>query len=320
MDHGHHRGGQLIKGGQSLREALQVASRELQAADLAFGHGTGNAADEAAFLLLEGLGLPIDDPETAAGRILTDEEADRLAVLIERRERDRVPAPYVVGAAYVGPFRFRADERALVPRSFIGELLVAGMDSDEPLPLVPRAATHRILDLCTGSASLAILAAHAFPDASVDAVDLSTDALDLAALNVADHDLGDRVRLLAGDLFDPVAGNRYDLIVTNPPYVTSAAMAELPPEYRREPGIGLDGGADGLDLVRRILDRADAFLVPEGAMICEIGAGQPQFEQSFPTLDVLWLDTEESSGEVFRVDAAALSAHKASGHTTSPAE
>lgn len=311
MDHRYDRGGQLIRPGQTIGEALQSASARLAGADIAFGHGAVTAIDEAAFLILEGLGLPIDDLESVVDRQLSDGEAASLSKLVEDRARDRIPAAYLVGAAYIGPYRFVADARALVPRSFIGELLAAGIGETDPLPLVEETSTRRILDLCAGSASLAILAAHAFPGARVDAADISADAIALAGVNVREHGLTDRVRLFVGDLFAPLGRDRFDLIITNPPYVKDGVLEDLPEEYGKEPRLGLAGGPDGLGIVRRILAEAPAHLASEGVLICEIGGGRSEFERHYPDLDVLWLDTEESTGEVFRVDAAALSAHNA---------
>lgn len=290
-----------------LADLLDEVAGRLDQAGLAYGHGTGNAADEAAFLVLEGLGLPIDDLAAVADRLVSEPERMRIEDLARRRIEDRLPASYLVGAAYIGPYRFASDARALVPRSFIGELLVAGIGEDEPLPFVPARNTSRILEIGTGSGCLAILAALAFPEAKVDAVDVSGEALALAQTNVTGHGLEDRVTLLEGDLYAPVAGRRYDLIITNPPYVTSASMAGLPQEYRREPALGLAGGEDGLDLVRRIIDEAAHYLTPDGSLICEIGAGQDAITDAYPDIAFLWLDTEDSAGEVFWVDAAALS-------------
>jgi ribosomal protein L3 glutamine methyltransferase len=287
----------------SVGEVLRWARRRLSESELHFGHGTATADDEAAFLVLEGLGLPIDDLDAVLQRPLSESERQQLIDLVDQRIATRKPAAYLLGRAYIGGHPFRADERALVPRSFIGELLAAGIDSGTPLPFItgePRA----ILDLGAGSGSLAILAALAFPEASVDAVDISADALALAADNVADYGLGDRVRLLEGDLYGPVAGRRYDLIVSNPPYVDAEAMAALPAEYRAEPALGLAGGEDGLDLVRRIVLGAGDHLHDGGSLLCEIGAGQERLVASFPDVPFLWLSTETSEGEVFWLDAA----------------
>jgi len=211
------------------------------------------------------------------------------------RIETRKPAAYLLGHTYIQGVRLRADERALVPRSYIGEILFsenfeqfANFDSIES-----------VLDLCTGSGSLAILAAKAFPHAQIDAVDISGDALALARLNVADHELKGRIHLKKGDLFAPVKKARYDLIISNPPYVDEEGMARLPEEYRHEPALALDGGEDGIAIVRRILDAAEDHLSPGGGILCEVGRCREALEAAFPTLDFLWIDTEESSGEVF---------------------
>jgi ribosomal protein L3 glutamine methyltransferase len=205
----------------------------------------------------------------------------------------RLPAPYLLGAAYMRGVRFHIDRRALIPRSFIGDLL-----ADGTLPIEPR-KVKRVLDLCTGSGCLAILAALAFPRARIDAVDLSAGALALARRNVASHRLGDRITLHRGDLFAPLARQRYDLIITNPPYVDAGGMAKLPPEYRHEPRMALAAGADGLDIVHRILGESPRHLRPGGGLVCEIGRGRKPLERAYPDIDFVWMDTEQSQGEVF---------------------
>ena len=298
----------MIGGGSLVEEALDWATRRLERAALSYGHGTGSAADEAAFLILEGLGLPIDRLEESLDRPLSARDAEKIARLIGQRESTRNPAAYLLGAAYIGRYRFLSDARALVPRSFIGELLVSGMASGEPLPFVPSTDLKFILDLGTGGGSLAILAALAYPEAAVDAVDLSETALELAGSNLRQYELESRVTLFEGSLFGPVAGRRYDLIISNPPYVDALNMAALPPEYRHEPELGLAGGADGLDLVRQIVDHAHQYLSPTGGLICEIGAGQDLLVSNYPQLNFIWLDTEGSEGEVFWIGASELSA------------
>ena len=202
---------------------------------------------------------------------------------------------------------FRVDERVIVPRSYIGELLAAGHFDGGGLSLIGEAGeVERVLDLCTGSGCLAVLAAMAFPNARVDAVDLSADALDVARLNVADHGLEDRVKLYQGDLFGPLGTARYDLILTNPPYVDAEGMAGLPPEFRHEPAMALEAGADGLDVVTRILAGAGKHLMPGGGLVCEVGRAGEALEAAFPDVPFLWLDTEESQHEVFWLPAEAL--------------
>jgi ribosomal protein L3 glutamine methyltransferase len=281
----------------TLDEIFRFAVRRFRAAHLAYGHGTTNARDEAAFLVLEGLQLPIDRLEAYLDVRPTAAERRRLLALIDARVSLRLPAPYLVGAAYMHGVRFHADRRALIPRSFIGDMLADGV-----LPIGDPRKVRRVLDLCTGSGCLAILAALAFPRARIDAADLSAGALALAQRNAASHRLGDRITLHHGDLFAPLRGKRYDLILSNPPYVDARAMARLPAEYRHEPRMALAAGNDGLDLVRRILAEAPKHLAKDGALICEIGRGRRQLEAAFPDLPFLWLDTEQSEGEVFWIE------------------
>lgn len=290
----------------TVRDFLRYAVSRFEAADLVYGHGTADALDEAAFMVLEGLRLPIDrlDPFLDA-RLLAHERA-RLADLIEARVTTRKPAPYLLNKAYIRGTPFYVDERVIVPRSFIGELLFSGLFSDEDGALADPMEVETVLDLCTGSGALAILAARIFPNARVDAVELSPDAAEIARFNIAQSGFADRIELLEGDLFDPVAGRRYDLILTNPPYVDAQAMEQLPPEYAHEPVMALAAGVDGLDVVRRILAQAPDHLTKEGVMICEIGRCKPTLEADYPDLPLLWLDTEESAGEVFLVRASDL--------------
>src|SRR5476649_60828 len=278
----------------TLGDFFRLAVRRFRAAKLAYDHGTTNAVDEAAFLVLEALKLPIHtlDPWLDLRPALA--ERARLTTLIEARIALRMPAPYLLGAAYMHGVRFHVDRRALIPRSFIGEMLVQGS-----LPLGDPTKVRRVLDLCTGSGCLAILAALTFPRAKIDAVDLSAGALALARRNVATHRLGDRVALHRGDLFAPLAGKRYDLILSNPPYVDRRGMDRLPPEYRHEPRMALAAGDDGLDLIRRILADAPRHLTKDGALLCELGRGRRALERAYPNLPLLWLYTEQSQGEVF---------------------
>jgi ribosomal protein L3 glutamine methyltransferase len=278
----------------TLGDIFRFAVRRFRAARLAYGHGTTNARDEAAFLVLEALSLPIDRLAPYLDLRPTPAERARLLTLIDARVSRRVPAPYLVGAAYMHGVRFHADRRALIPRSLIGDMLADGV-----LPLGDTGKIRRVLDLCTGSGCLAILAALAFPRARIEASDLSAGALALARRNVKTHRLGDRIALHRGDLFAPLTGRRYDFIISNPPYVDAQAMARLPPEYRHEPRRALAAGDDGLALVRRILADAPRYLTRNGALLCEIGRGRELLEAAFPRLPFLWLDTEHSTGEVF---------------------
>ena len=286
----------------TIRDFLRHAVRRFAAAKLSYGHGTDNARDEAAFLILEGLRLPIDALDPVLDRKLTVAERERVAQLIDTRIATRKPAAYLLRRAYVGGVPFYVDERVIVPRSFIAELLrgpiLAALIGDP-------ARIRRVLDLCTGSGCLAVLAARAFPNARVDATELSVDALDVARRNVEESGLAPRIRLFEGDLFAPVAGERYDLILANPPYVDAKAMSALPAEYRHEPALALAGSADGLALIRRILAEAPAHLAERGGLLCEVGRGKPRLEAAF-SLPFLWLDTAASSGEVFWLDTKSL--------------
>ena len=277
----------------TLADFFRLAVRRFKAARLAYGHGTTNAVDEAAFMLLEALRLPIHTIDPWLDLQPAAPERARLLTLIDARVALRMPAPYLLGAAYMRGVRFHVDRRALIPRSFIGDIL-----ADNALPIDPL-RVKRVLDLCTGSGCLAILAAFAFPRARIDAVDLSTGALTLARRNVATHRLGDRITLHRGDLFQPLARQRYDLIVSNPPYVDARGMAKLPPEYRHEPRMALAAGGDGLNLVRRIVDEAPRHLRKGGGLVCEIGRGRAPLERAYPQAPFVWLDTEQSQGEVF---------------------
>ena len=287
------------------RDWLRYAVGRFLAAGLAFGHGATTAIDEAAFLILEGLKLPIDtlDPFLDA-RLLSHERA-RLCDLIEARATTRKPAAYLVNRAYIKGVPFYVDERVIVPRSLIGELLTTAFAEDNALTGDPQRIAS-VLDLCAGGGSLAILAARVFANARIEAVELSAGALEVARRNVEEHGLVDRVALKRGDLFAPVKDARYDLILANPPYVDAATVADFPPEFAAEPRIAHAGGDDGLDIVRRILAEAPAHLTASGALVCEVGGGRGLLERDFPDLPIVWLDTEETSGEVFVLRAGDL--------------
>ena len=284
---------------ETLRDYLRYAVSRFNHAGLAFGHGFANAYDEAAYLLLHALHLPHDRLEPFLGARLAASERAELATLLERRVDDRVPAAYLTHEAWLGDFRFYVDERVVIPRSFIAEVLHEGLAPYLPEPASVRSA----LDLCTGSGCLAVLLAHAYPEADIDAVDLSADALAVAQRNVSDYGLAGRINLIRSDLFANLPGKTYDLIISNPPYVDAEAMASLPPEYRYEPAMALDGGADGLDIVRRILAEAPRHLEAAGGLLCEIGRGRELLEDDYPELEFFWLDTAESEGEVFWLTA-----------------
>ncbi len=279
---------------KTVRDFLRYAVTTFTRADLYYGHGAGTAIDEAAFIVLEALSLPVDDINPWLDARLTALEKERLAALIDARVTTRKPAAYLLGKAYVQGLPFYVDERVIVPRSYIGEIL-AGEPAFLPAPQDVRS----VLDLCTGSGCLAILAALNFPGAEVHASDVSADALAVAARNIADFGLEDRITLHHGDLFEPLAGRKFDIIITNPPYVDEQAMTALPPEYGAEPEIALAGGADGLDIVRRILAAAPARLNADGGILCEFGTGREILEEEYAHLDFLWPQTEEGEGEVF---------------------
>jgi ribosomal protein L3 glutamine methyltransferase len=294
----------------TLRDVLRYAVSAFRAAKLHHGHGAPNALDEAAFLILESLDLPVDNFNAFADARLTAREKTLLGERIATRIEKRLPAAYITGRTYLHGFSFRADPRAIIPRSFIADLLFSplfdGSDAGGALVDDP-ASVMRVLDLCTGGGSLAILAAHAFPNAEIHAVDLSADALALAAENITDYGLEDRITLHRGDLFAPLQGLKFDLILTNPPYVDQPTMAMLPAEFRHEPEMSLAGGDDGFEIVRRILRDARQHLSRDGGILCEIGLDREVLDAEYPDLAFTWLDTEDSAGEVFWLGAAELS-------------
>jgi ribosomal protein L3 glutamine methyltransferase len=283
-------------------------------AELVFAHGTTDPLAEAAFLVCEALHLHPDQFETFATARVTTAEGKKILDLLARRVTTRKPAAYLVNKIYMRGLPFYVDERTIVPRSFIGELLeqhfgnpeIEEYDDEASSLIGDPASVNRVLDLCTGSGCLAILASRNFANAEIDAVDISKDALEVAARNVGDYGLRDRVTLHRGDLFEPLGDTRYDLIISNPPYVDAEGMAGLPRECRAEPKLAFDGGADGIDIVRRILDEAVTHLTPQGGLLCEVGRCRPQLEAAYPQLPLLWLDTEDSEGEVFWIAAADL--------------
>lgn len=283
------------------RDFLRYAVSRFRAAKLSHGHGATTAYDEAAFIVLEGLHLPIDQLEPYLDARLLPAERQRLFDLIEARVTTRKPACYLLNKAYLGPLDFYVDERVIVPRSFIAEMLLGGIFEGDQIPDFEAEGVTRILDLCTGSGCLAIVAARLFPEAEVDAVDLSADALAVARINVDNHGLADRVALIESDLFAGLKGRKYDLILTNPPYVTAAEVSAFPPEFAAEPKMAHLGGADGMDLVRSILKNARKHLTEGGGLLCEIGLGRDIIEAEFDEIPFLWLDTEDSEGEVFWV-------------------
>ncbi len=288
---------------QTLRDLIRYGVSRLNAAQVALGHGSDNAWDEAVYLTLHALHLPLDTLEPFLDARVLGEERDRVLDLIDRRVTERVPAAYLTNEAWLRGHRFYVDERVIVPRSPIAELLDEGLSPWVQDPL----AVERVLDMCTGSGCLAILSALAFPYAHVDAVDLSPDALDVARRNVADYGLADRLDLHESNLFDNLPAHQYDVIVCNPPYVNSGSMDALPQEYLHEPQLALAGGDDGMDLVRRILEAAPRFLAPEGVLVLEIGHERDFFEAAFPQLSPVWLDTEAASDQLLLLTREQLS-------------
>jgi ribosomal protein L3 glutamine methyltransferase len=284
----------------TVRDWLRLAVSRFNAAGLAYGHGTAMALDEAAYLILHTLHLPVDQLEPWLDARLTLAERRALREIVETRIATRKPAPYLTNEAWVQGHSFYVDERVIVPRSYIGELLGRGLAG---VVAAPEAVEH-VLDLCTGCGCLAVLAALAFPNARIDASDVSADVLAVAARNVGDYGLEARITLVQSDLFEALGDRHYDLILANPPYVSAAALAAFPPEFAAEPKLAHAGGVDGLDIVRRILTEAGDHLAPDGTLVVEVGTGRRILEQEFPRLPFLWLDTSESEGEVF-----ALSAH-----------
>jgi ribosomal protein L3 glutamine methyltransferase len=294
---------------RTLLDFVRFAVSGFAEAKLVFAHGTTDPVAEAAFLVCETLHLHPDQFETFAMARITAAEGKKILGIINRRVTTRQPAAYLVNKIYMRGLPFYVDQRAIVPRSFIGELLeshfsgeneAVGSLIDDP------GSVRQALDLCTGSGCLAILASQHFHNARVDAVDISKGALDVAARNVADYGLQQRIALYEGDLFEPLGDKRYDLIISNPPYVDAQGMADLPRECRFEPKLAFDGGDDGLDVIRRILSEAARHLNEGGGLLCEIGRGREALETAFPNLPLLWLDTEDSEGEVFWIGAEAL--------------
>jgi ribosomal protein L3 glutamine methyltransferase len=290
---------------QSVRDFFRYAVSRFNAAGLVYGHGTDNAVDEAAFLVLEGLNLPIDSLDPFMDARLLRAERERLAGLIEARITTRKPLPYLLNKAYIQGVPFYVDERVIVPRSFIGEIMAGEMFAGGEDSLIPAPENvTTVLDLCTGSSCLAVLAAIRFENADVTGTDLSADALEVAAINIKTHKLENRISLVQGDLFKPLNGRRFDLILANPPYVAEAEVAAFDPEYRAEPKMAHVAGSDGFDLVRNILADAPDHLTEDGLLICEFGTGREMLEAEFPDLPFMWLDTERSESEVFALGKA----------------
>ncbi len=286
----------------TLRDHLRYAVSRFTAAGLFFGHGSDNAWDEAAYLTLHTLNLPLDRLEPFLDARLLPQERDALLEIYRRRCEDRLPAAYLTSEAWLAGHRFYVDERVIVPRSFIAELLQEHLAPwvDDPWSI------QTALDLCTGSGCLAILTALAFPEARVDAVDLSPEAISVAERNVAEYRLHDRVEIIRSDAFSKLQGRRYDLIISNPPYVNADSVAALPPEYLHEPVMALGSGRDGLDFTRIILREAKRHLTEDGLLVVEIGHNRAELEAAYPTLPFTWLDTAAGDEFVFLLHAADL--------------
>jgi ribosomal protein L3 glutamine methyltransferase len=280
---------------RTLRDALRFAVTRFNEAGLSYGHGQANAFEEASFLVLRFLKLPLDKLDFFADAYLTHAEINALLQLIDRRVKKRVPAAYLLNEAWLMGYHFYVDESVIIPRSFIGELL---RDDLQPWVDDPEAVTD-VLDLCTGSGCLAVMAADAFPNAQVDAVDVSPEALEVARRNIAEYNFEDRIRPIESDLFAALPAKRYDVILSNPPYVTDAAMAKLPKEYQHEPKLALAGGADGMTLVKSIVRQARGHLKRGGLLFVEVGDGRPDVERALGDIPMTWLTTSAGDDMVF---------------------
>ncbi len=283
---------------RTVRDLLRYGVSSLNEAGAFFGHGSNSAYDEAAYLVLHTLHLPLDTLLPFLDARLTEAEINAVVEILDRRAKLRIPAAYLTQEAWLGEHRFYVDERVIVPRSFIAELLATQL---APWINAPEKVT-RVLDMCTGSGCLAILAALAFPQAQVDAVDISSDALAVARRNIADYALGERVHLLQSDLFESQGPTRYDLIISNPPYVDKPSMIALPKEYRAEPEIALAGGDDGLVVVKSLLRRARSYLNRGGKLVVEIGHNRAALERACPDLPFTWLEVSAGDELVFLLD------------------
>lgn len=286
----------------TVRDVFRYAITRFNTEKIFFGHGNQNAVDEAACLILSVLKLPMDQLDPFLDARLLQREVDEILRLIEVRSEERIPVAYLTKEAYLQGYKFYVDERVIIPRSFIAELIP---EQFAPWIMNPRDITN-VLDLCTGSACLPIMLADAFPNAAIDAVDISEDALEVAKRNVADYDLKDRIQLIQSDLYTALGDKKYDLIISNPPYVNSKSMAALPEEYRKEPQLALAGGEDGMDLVRTIVSQAKQHLTPDGVLIVEIGNERAFAEKAFADINLTWLSTSAGDDMVFLIPADQL--------------
>ncbi len=299
-DHEHEHGplAELV----TVRDWLRYAVTRFNRAGCFYGHGLQDAYDEAVYLILHTLALPLDRLEPFLDACIPGDEREEILEVIEKRAVDRLPAAYITGEAWLGEFRFEVDKRVIIPRSYFAELLHDGFS---PWVQDPDAITAA-MDMCTGSGCLAILMAFAFPNAEIVAVDISQDALDVAAANIAAYGLEDRIRLVKSDGFAQVPEQRFDFILSNPPYVTREAMEALPAEYLHEPGLALGSGEDGLDLVRKLLADAPRYLAPEGLLAIEVGHNREIVEEAFPTLSPTWLSAPSGDDKIFILEAGQL--------------
>lgn len=299
-DHEHEHGplAELV----TVRDWLRYAVTRFNRAGCFYGHGLQDAYDEAVYLILHTLALPLDRLEPFLDACIPGDEREDILEVIEKRAVDRLPAAYITGEAWLGEFRFQVDKRVIIPRSYFAELLHDGFS---PWVQDPDAITAA-MDMCTGSGCLAILMAFAFPNAEIVAVDISQDALDVAAANIAAYGLEDRIRLVKSDGFAQVPEQRFDFILSNPPYVTREAMDALPAEYLHEPGLALGSGEDGLDLVRKLLADAPRYLAPEGLLAIEVGHNREIVEEAFPALSPTWLSAPSGDDKIFVLEAGQL--------------